>query len=395
MRNEKRKIAAGLLLAALALLSLLMVSCEDTDVTAPAGSIITVTASPASVTIDEDNGEVAGQTTIVAQVVDATGQPLDEVPLFFTSTGGLLDSVNNVCQTDLDVPVCSRSEPEVACTVDSDCPLETPDALETDGNGVASDVLTLRLFLDPDNVVVTAKGTNVEGRAEVSKNVNEGPIEPVALIAVTPTNGQRSGFPFALDGSGSTFDPQVTATCFEWRIVGVDGETIIRGPNEQIVSGLIFGVQDDPADEDDLTIELNVSDNPNITCSTNPAIPAEPELFSDLGGDVVSYLIRCDFTPPQVDPIGDEERSINGDGDGNSVSITLTANAFDPQSTDNGPGDPGLTYTWDCDNAAGDVQVGATVSCEYANLGEKSPQVTVRNRCQLSTQRGLTVTITQ
>ena len=109
---------------------------------------------------------------------------------------------------------------------------------------------------------------------------------------------------------------------------------------------------------------------------------------------MVTYPIRCDFSPPEVDPIANQQRSINGDGDGNSVSVTLTANGFDPQSPDE-PGEPGLTYTWDCNNSNGDAPTGSTVTCTYSIIGEKSPEVVVRNRCQWSTQRGLTVTVTQ
>jgi len=375
----------------LALLLVGLTACEDSDVTAPEGSSLTLTPTPGTVTINQVDGEQSGNTTMVAQVVDAGGLPLDGVPLFFSTNGGLMASVDNVCT---ETNTCSRS-PADACVDSSDCPTLSPDVILTNASGIVTDILTLRLFGDPDSVTVTVKGTNLQSTATVSKTVNLGPADAIALIAMSPPNGQRSGFTFSLDGSGSTFDPQVDPTCFEWVIrEGSGASQIYRGPSLQIVAGLVYGDVNDITDEDDLTVELQISNNPDITCSPNPAIPAEQELFSLAGGDVLTYPIRCDFSPPEVDPIGDEQRSINGDGDGNSVSVTLTANGFDPQSPDE-PGDPGLTYTWDCDNAQGDVFTGSTVSCSYSNIGEKSPEVVVRNRCQQSTQRGLTVTVTQ
>jgi hypothetical protein len=299
----------------------------------------------------------------VAQVIDANGLPLEDIPLFFTADGGLLDTVNNVCTS---AGNCSRS-PSVACTNNGDCPTLEPAILVTNVNGVATDTLTLRIFEDPDSVTVTVKGTNLETTETVTKTVNTGPAEPIAAFTITPPGGQRSGLPFAVNASASVFDPQVDPTCYEWEITEeLGGSTIIRGPNVSIIPDLVFGDLDDPNDEQDITIFLRISDEPDIVCSTNPAVLPDDDDFAD-NGAVDSYQIRCDFTPPQVLPVGDEERSINGDGDGTSVSVTLTATAFDPEF-------PILSYTWDCDNSAGDVLMGATVSCDYTNLGEKNPR---------------------
>jgi len=389
MRISTRTLATCLLLAALALA---MAACEDTDVTAPEGSTMTLIATPGAVLIDQDRGETEGSTLLVAQVVDAGGLPVDGVPIFFSTDGGLLGTVDNQC---LPTNQCSLSTD--ACAVDGDCPAVTPQVLRTNSDGVVSDILTLRLFGDPSSVTVTAHGTTLSASATVSKTVNVGPADPVANISVSPANGQRSGLPFALDGTGSTFDPQVEPTCYEWLITEETGATqIIRGPLASVVPGLVIGDRDDPNDEQDITIQLRVSDEPTILCSTNPSIPADDNDFS-FQADVVSYQIRCDFTAPLVNPIGDIQRSINGDGNGQSVSVTLTANAYDPESVDDptNPVPEGLIYTWACGNATNDVFTGSTVSCLYTTIGEKSPEVTVRNRCLLSTRRGLTVTVTQ
>jgi hypothetical protein len=360
-----------------------MIACEDSDVTAPEGSTITLTPTPGFVLIDQDADETEGQTTLVAQVTDGSGLPVDGLPLVFTSDGGLLGSVTNICTLS---GTCSRDFAD--CQTDADCAVVTgpPDVRETNDSGVAADVLKLRLFEDPDVVNVTVKGTSLEATAAVAKTVNTGPIDPVAAIEVTPSGGQRSGVPFAVDGTGSTFDPEVEPTCFEWTITDAEGSEILRGPSKSIIPDLVVGLPDVPG-EQDITILLRVSDEPDINCTQDADPPPSDEEFSDFGA-VISYEIKCDFTPPQVLPIGDEERSLSGEG--GEVDLTLSATAFDPEFSDEE-----LEYRWDCDNADTDMPVGATVTCTYTEQGNKTPFVTLSNPCNESTQRGLTVQILQ
>ena len=385
----RKIIVTGALLTALLLG---ITACEDTDVTAPEGSTITLTPTPGTVLIDQAAGEEEGNTTLVAQVVGSSGLPIDGIPLFFSTDGGLLGTVDNLCQNNS----CSLSGAQ--CGDDTPCPNVPPLVLETNSNGVVTDVLTLRLFQDPDTVTVTVRGTNLETTAAVGKTVNVGPADPIALIVVDPPNGQRGGLPFALDGTGSTFDPQVEPTCWEWLITEENGvENVFRGPNESIIPAFSLGVADDPASDQDITIQLRVSDEDDIFC--HPNIAPDDEDFS-FNADVISYQVRCDFTPPTVLQIGDETRSLAGDGNGNSVSITFEAIAFDPESPDD-PLHPsgvveGLMYNWVCDNADETVQNGpnSTVSCTYTNIeDDKNASVTVSNRCGLTTSRGFSVTI--
>ena len=68
--DSRTTIAAGLLLL---LLAVVTVGCEDSDVVAPSGSVITIFANPADVFIDQDGGDTEGQTTLIAKVVDGSG----------------------------------------------------------------------------------------------------------------------------------------------------------------------------------------------------------------------------------------------------------------------------------------------------------------------------------
>jgi hypothetical protein len=96
IKMKKTIAAAAVLLALLAM----TIACEETDVTAPAGSIITLDATPPTVYIDQAADEEQGQTDLVAQIIDAGGLPVSDVPLVFTTDGGLLGTVDNFCADD-------------------------------------------------------------------------------------------------------------------------------------------------------------------------------------------------------------------------------------------------------------------------------------------------------
>ena len=120
-------IATGL--TVLGLVALFTVGCEDTGVTAPADSTITLIASPAAISINQEAGETQGSTSLVCQLLNVNGLPQSGIPLFFSSTGGLLASVDNVCVVD----TCIRSlDP---CVNDSDCPFVPPSSIVTDSDG--------------------------------------------------------------------------------------------------------------------------------------------------------------------------------------------------------------------------------------------------------------------
>jgi hypothetical protein len=369
------------------------------NLTTPAGSTISLIASPGSVFIDQDAGETEGQTAMVAQVLDNNGAPLARIPLLFTTNGGRLDTVDNYCTS---AGQCSRT-PADSCSVDGDCVVVAPEVVETDSNGIATDILTLRLIEDPDSVVVTAKGSTLLTTHTVTKTVNLGPADPVASIVADPPLGQRTGLPFQLDGTASTFDPQVNPECYDWSILSNKAvfdatagvgcvicnlnipsscrtQCTDRGPVRSILTLAIGSVGAADLDQD-LAVTLRVSDDPSIVC--NNTQPVDETKFSQFS-DTESYLIRCDLTDPLVEAGPDRFESLAANN--GTVELTLTATASDPEDTV-------LHYDWDCGNGQGQQGADSTVTCTYTTEGTNTAKITVLNDCGRSAQDSLIVQI--
>ena len=402
--------------ALLLLMIAMTAGCEDSDVTAPPGSVITLIPSPASIFIDQEASQSQGTAALVAQVVDAGGLPLASIPLFFTTDGGQLASLDNICI----VNTCSRTGAD--CTLDPCVQLPgAPTAIFTNSSGVATDTLLLRL-IDPDSVVTTVQGTGLTAMATVTKTVNVG-TNPVANIVMSPPVGQLSGEIFLANGTGSAFDPQFDPTCYEWTINStIEPTDVRRSPNLSILDDLQVGQSGNPADDQTLTISLRVSDEPAAlaSCVDGPVGPADA-LFSDFP-DSVSYLIRCDLTSPEdVDAGPDRFESLSNFPD-SKVSVALSAVGSDPEFPvlsfnwncgggvcSTGPSfcadDPNVpcTSTLDCINAVPSLVGpctspscdGQAVTCTYDVAGGFSPKVTVTNDCLLTTIDSLIVTIVQ
>ena len=340
----------------------LAAGCEDTDITAPADSTITLVASPAAISINQEIGETRGSATIVAQLLSSSGIPQSGVPLFFTANGGLLGSTNNQCVAGHCVTTGGP------CVADSNCPFITPTSIETDANGLADDILTLRLSEDPISVDVTVQSTVSTTTISVGTNVSAG---PQAQITASPADGARTGQPITF---AATTQAGVVTTCFEWFIRGNSIETIYRTTPTLSKE---YGQQFSRLEEQDLSITLRASGQ------SGPCGPSLP--FSQLE-DSITYLIRCDFTDPTVEAGPNLTRSLandqNVDGD---VVVALSATAFDDE-------DPVLTYQWDCDTADS-PPAGASATCSYNTEGTFAPKVTVTNQCGRFVEDSLTVQI--
>ncbi|HXV77196.1 MAG TPA: hypothetical protein VD788_12840 [Candidatus Polarisedimenticolaceae bacterium] len=357
-------IAAGLSLVGAAIV--FIAGCEDTDVTAPQDSTITVVASPAAITINQETGQTRGSTTIIAQLLSASGIPQSGVPLFFTSTGGLMGSVDNQCSAGNCVMTGE------SCTLDGDCRAISPTSIETDSNGIATDILTLRLAEDPASVDVTVQSTVSATTVSVATNVSAG---PQAQISASPTNGARTGQPITFTAATQS---GVVITCYEWTIAsslsGVPDELIFRTTPTLAKR---YGDTYSRSAEQDLQVRLRVSGQ---TGACGASLP-----FSQFE-DSITYLIRCDFTDPSVDAGPNITRSLandqNVDGD---VVVALTATAFDEEDAE-------LTYQWDCMTGASPPP-GATAECKYNTEGTFAPRVRVTNRCGRFVEGNLTVQI--
>jgi len=374
--STRFRIVVGLALVGVA--SVFMSGCEDTQITAPEGSTITLVAQPQSINIDQEAGDSRGDTRLVAQLLSSTGLPQSGVPLFFTASGGLLGSVNNQCLNE-----GSCADTGGACVVDSDCPVADSTAQETDSNGIATDFLTLRLSIDPESVEATAQSTVSSTTVMVGTNVNSG---PTALITATPANGSRTGSPITF---AAATQPGVLITCYQWQItsskLGTNDETIYATtPTISKTYGRPF----ESTEDQDLALLLRVSGQQGVC---GPGLP-----FSQ-SEDSISYQIRCDFTDPTLDAGPNVVRSLANDAQDGFVSVALRATAFDPD-------DACLYYTWDCDTSGTppacnpDVEldccgIGASVTCKYSTEGTFSPSVTVTNQCGRLVEDNLTVQI--
>ena len=359
----------------LGLLSIFMSGCEDTEVTAPEGSTITLVAQPSSITISQEAGETRGSATLAAQLLSSSGLPQADIPLFFTTNGGLLGSVNNQCVDGF----CAKTGG--GCAVDGDCPPVTSTSIKTNSNGIATDILTIRLADDPETVEVTVQSTVSSTTIQVGTNVNAGPS---AQITATPSNGARTGSPITF---GASTQSGVLITCYEWQISSstpANSETIYATTptiNKR------YGTPFTRTAEQDLTVQLRVSGQQG-TCGSG--LP-----FSQFE-DSISYRIRCDFTDPTADAGPNVVRSLANDAQNGVVSVALRATAFDDE-------DPCLLYTWDCDtagtppacdpNVTDCCGVGASVTCNYSTEGTFSPKVTVTNQCGRIAEDNLTVQI--
>lgn len=369
-------IMFGLILVGLA--SVFMPGCEDTEITAPEGSTITLVAQPSSITISQEAGETRGSATLAAQLLSSSGLPQADIPLFFTTNGGLLGSVNNQCVDG------SCAKTGGGCTVDDDCPAVTGTSINTDANGIATDVLTLRLAEDPESVEVTVQSTVSSTTITVGTNVNSG---PTAQISANPANGARTGSPITF---GATTQAGVLITCYEWQISSSDPSS-----NETIYAATPtinkrYGEPFTRGAEQDLTVQLRVSGQQGTCASGLP--------FSQFE-DSISYRIRCDFTDPTLDAGPNVVRSLVNDGQGtpSTVSVALRAIAFDDD-------DPCLLYTWNCEGGTTDDEpcdrdtedccgADAAVTCKYTTEGTFSPRVTVTNQCGRIAEDNLTVQI--
>jgi len=403
LRTRTWKVAG---LAGLILIATLPSGCEDTDLTAPAESTITI-FSNAVIQINADAGETKGTTRIVAVLLDAGGNPVQDVPLAFTTTGGTLSA--NLCQDG----GCTQGGG--TCTTDAACPVTVADTITTDGDGIARTTLTLVIFEDPESVEVTVSSTVSSATVTVNMVVNTGPEDPVPSITASPTSGQRTGRSFIFNGT-STRDPGIPRIyCWDWSITSATVPTrIVRGADASTVNFTGIGSPDDETRGDhDLSVNLKVSDQVTISC---------PFYDSDLGGannppqeslfgpNVASltYAIRCDLTAPASVNAGPNRfLSLAGasqpcqapfDPSRQCVSVSLQGTGDDPDS-------PRLRYDWDCGNEREGCQdpVGdpsqwggcQSITCQYDVSGTFTAQVTVTNECGLTTRDSTIITVTE
>ena len=261
------------------------------------------------------------------------------------------------------------------CIANSDCD-DSNDCTSDECIGSGTSAICSHTPL-PDGQTCTPEGG---GTGECADGVcGVGPADPVPVIVASPPGVQSTGLPVLFDGSQSTFDPSVEITCFEWTIASSipANDEVVRAPDAVFLTR-VYGEEGDTSQEQDLAVQLRVSDDPGFVCDN--ATPPPPGAFGPNVAQIL-YQIRCDVTLPIVDAGPDRFHQLP---DGFPAIVVLTATAFDPE-------DPDLDYVWDCGNGTRGTE--RTVTCAYDTVGVFVAVVTVQNDCGLTAEDSLVVTI--
>jgi hypothetical protein len=368
MGSHKKKTAALVLCAAA-----MVWGCESSDVLAPTGSQIIIEANPTTVTIDLDAGETEGQSLISAQFFDSTGAfPLEGINVTFTTTAGTLESSQNTCGA---ASTCSISGG--ACAMDVDCPASAVASLETDGNGVVTDVLVLTQQ-DASTADVSVRSSTITASVTVTKTVLEGNVPAEAVIVASPSSQQMKGAFVTFDGTGSDDPDGAGVTCYQWTI-----NSVIAASNEVVQNTTASVVTRKYEDEQELTVTLRVSDRSDAATFCTPGTTADTSLFSPDVALITSYDIVCDLTNPVVNAGLDQQVTISSGG-----SIDLTSvSATDDESAITG-------FAWECRTNDSSPQSGETATCVYTTTGTFTATLFVDNECGLTGTDTVRVTVT-
>jgi hypothetical protein len=340
---------------------LLAVACEDSPVIAPSDGQIAVSASPATIVLDEFGTPpvTTGSTLVTAQIFDTNGVPQSGVTVVFSSDGGSLASAP---------------------------PGQPASTMETDDSGLVSDTLTVTLG-DPTSINVTVRSGTLSGSVTVTKQETAANQPPTAVFGISPANSALLNEPVIFDATLSDDPDGDTITCYRWQIeTGVNiavPELPCIPPNSrcEVQQGLGASIiTRSYADAQVIAATLRVTDDPTVACL--PGGPTEPvSSFNSAAAE--SYEIICDPTAPDAD--GGPNRNVTLSGVPPTVLVFLDGSgSSDPES--------GIaSYRWTCDNgtAASDT-IG--VSCLYTSAGSYNARLTVTNGCgQIDTDSVLIV----
>lgn len=320
--------------AALATLGmvLLVVGCEDSDLTLPSDGIITLTANPQTITIDPNLGETEGSTTIIASVFDANGNALEDISMLFTTTGGTLAS--------------------------------NARRIPTDGNGMAIDTLTVEPG-DPSTITVTVQSSATIQLIDITLEVLADNEPPTAAIMDIPAARQEVNKLVTFDGTLSVDPDGDLLTCYQWQINSeIDAnDRIIQGPAAS-------GFQETYSDEQEMTVWLRVSDRGDAGSLCDPAGPPVPESMFSPNIAILPYAITCANAQPVADAGADIRQQIGG------PPLLLTGcNSSDEEDSLNLD-----HYEWECGNGSRPDHSGlpdCSVYCTYFAVGTYTARLTV------------------
>lgn len=196
----------------LGFLLFLFLSCEKSDPTAPTNSTILISADPQSVSPDHTG---FGESTIKAQVLDGSFNPVKDVGVIFSAS-----------------PTGEFSSGGAA--------------IRTDSNGRAQD--TLRTDAD-----TTATARSGEVSAEIDISFGEGNKPPNVLLMSTP-NPAKENEDIVFDGSGS-IDTDGFISNYLWEIFpDIDPPEVIEGSD-------VFSLVKSYSQEQNIIVRLTITDN--------------------------------------------------------------------------------------------------------------------------------------
>ena len=176
----------GTALITLGLLAAISGGCEKGDILAPSDGVMTLTAIPNNVALDQSNPDTFADVKLEARIVNAAGFPASDVEVRFTTTGGQL--------------------------------LSGGATVKASGSGVAEDTLRIRAG-DPTSITVTATSGSVTQTTTVTVNCPDN-SPPEAVITVTSGSTSLSGaagvpVSVTLDGT-SSFDDETPIATYAW-----------------------------------------------------------------------------------------------------------------------------------------------------------------------------------
>jgi len=301
MRTLMRSSMTAAFLVALAIAS----GCEDSPVTAGKDFTMGLVATPSTVVIDPPHGISSAETTIVATVLNVGGAPQSGLTVYFSNTSGVLASGTG--------------------------------GVMTNGNGIASDVLTVR-SQDTAEITVTASSGSLTQTVKVTKTTAAVNRPPVAVIVATPAAQQTKNKTVVFDGS-STSDPDTGdfISFYRWVITSTNPDTaenpIIR--EGAGVSGVSFPSLTTGTFQNvqDLTVVLQVTDNRGAT--SQATIPYK------------IVAVNCSAnTKPTAVIAGAPTQQVFGAAGSTQTFLLDGTLSFDPET-------PVIeSYTWNCGNGS-------------------------------------------
>jgi hypothetical protein len=343
----------------LALMAAFMPGCEDSPLIAPVDSDFLLVANPATVTIDEPDGETEAGTIITAQLFDVSNFPMEGVTISFSASGGSL--------------ALSAGGAEAL----------PPVIVDTNANGLATVYLTLTLT-DDSSIEVVARSGTLSASATVTKVVTPGNMQPEAYISSIPDNRQQVNIPVNFSGLNSLDPDGDDITCYKWTI-----NSSIPAEDKVLQGHVRASIIERYNQEQTLTVTLHVSDDPEYAafcneCEGDPAAcGASDSNFSPFFDSLdPQYEIVCDLTDPLVFAGPDQTVTLAGA----DVDVSLDgSNSRDDDSAT-------LTYNWTCGNGTLPVST-SQVTCTYDSASVFTARLTVTNDCGLSASDDVRITV--